>query len=307
MFKQPKIFLYHELSNEDTNFSNDSHIESFDITHNFNSFSNHLKSISSRYQIVSVEDLIIARKDNLDISDCALITFDDGYYDSCFFGNSILMSEYKAKGLYFINSNFIDDKDVFWLSSLIYNFKNNKESVVGLLKQFNINVVDFDIDSFNYTIKNYFSQEIYDASKNLPFKKSKIKTFLTEKDLIKFSKEKFCDFGNHTSSHMNILKLSDQKLFNELEATQSFLSNLNCKDKNCFAVPFGIVNEHWNTKSINVINKAGYDHIFSVFKEPKDEEEKILQNKTLVRYQVPTNIYSKQDMNRFIDYTEYTQ
>jgi peptidoglycan/xylan/chitin deacetylase (PgdA/CDA1 family) len=307
MFKQPKIFLYHELSNEITNFSNDSHIESFDITHNFNSFSNHLKSISDRYQIVSVEDLIMAKRDNLDISDCALITFDDGYYDSCFFGNSILMSEYKAKGLYFINSSFINDSTVFWLSSLIYNFKNNKESVVDLLKQFNINVADFDIDTFNYVIKNNFSQEVYSASKNLPFKKSKIKTFLTEEDLRKFSKENFCDFGNHTSSHMNILKLSNQKLFDELENTQSFLNNLNCKDKNCFAIPFGVINEHWNAKSIDVINKAGYDYIFSVFKEPKDKEEKSLQNKTLIRHQVPTNIYSKQDMNCFIDYVECAQ
>lgn len=306
MFKQPKIFLYHELSNEATNLSKDTCIESFDITHNFDSFNNHLKAISNRYQIVSVKDLIAAKKDNLDISDCALITFDDGYYDSCFFGNSVLISEYNAKGLYFINSNFINDKDVFWLSSLIYNFKNNKDSVIELLKQFDINVGGFDIDEFNYSIKNEFSQEIYEATLNLPFKKSKRKTFLTEKDLSKFCKEDFCDFGNHTASHMNILKLSDQKLSDELASTRSFLKKLNCEDKNCFAIPFGIVNEHWNEKSINVVNRSGYDIIFSVFKEPKNEKEKELQNSTLVRYQVPTNIYTEQDMNRFIEYAEKT-
>ena len=115
----PIILLYHQVSPEDTKF-----IENYNINVKPKLFDEHMKILKEDYAPITFDEWNDAIKNNEDVSDRVLVTFDDGYKDVINYGADIL-SKYNLDGIWFINGGMIDNDKVFWLSQLMYLHDNN--------------------------------------------------------------------------------------------------------------------------------------------------------------------------------------
>ena len=72
----PIILLYHQVSPENTKF-----IENYNINVKPNLFDEHMKILKNEYAPITFEEWNEAIKNDDDVSDRVLVTFDDGYKD----------------------------------------------------------------------------------------------------------------------------------------------------------------------------------------------------------------------------------
>ena len=81
----PIILLYHQVSPEDTKF-----IENYNINVKPKLFDEHMKILKEDYAPITFDEWNDAIKNNEDVSDRVLVTFDDGYKDVINYGAYIL-------------------------------------------------------------------------------------------------------------------------------------------------------------------------------------------------------------------------
>ena len=115
----PIILLYHQVSPNKTTF-----IENYNINVEPNLFDNHMKILKEEYAPITFDEWNDAIKNNDDVSNRVLVTFDDGYKDVINYGAEIL-SKYDLDGMWFINGGMVNNDKVFWLSQLMYLYDNN--------------------------------------------------------------------------------------------------------------------------------------------------------------------------------------
>ena len=89
----PIILLYHQVSPNKTTF-----IENYNINVEPNLFDNHMKILKEEYAPITFDEWNDAIKNNDDVSNRVLVTFDDGYKDVINYGAEIL-SKYDLDGL----------------------------------------------------------------------------------------------------------------------------------------------------------------------------------------------------------------
>ena len=267
----PIILLYHQVSPSQTRF-----IENYNINVKPKLFEKHIKILKSEYKPINFYEWGEAIKNNEDVSNRVLITFDDGYKDVINYGSEIL-NKYDLDAIWFINGDMINNDKVFWLSQLMYLYDNNylEKFIIkfeiehpNLLKPIDLhksNVKEVDAwakDNYSKTLTkslhNYITDlgwnEIKEANKNLIYANKKELKTLSENFII----------GNHTSSHPNFRNLSIEDKIKESENSRKVIQNIIGKKINTFAFPFGQEHLHWCQNDVNILQNLGYDFIFSV-------------------------------------------
>ena len=270
----PIILLYHQVSPEDTKF-----IENYNINVKPNLFDKHMKILKNEYAPITFEEWNEAIKNDDNVSDRVLVTFDDGYKDVINYGAEIL-NKHNLDGIWFINGGMVNNDKVFWLSQLMYLYDNNhlnqfliefNSDFPDLLKSINLDnssVKDVDMwakDNYSKTLDESLNKyilglgwsEVIQANRNSIYANSKELKTLSENFVI----------GNHTLTHPNFRNLSIEDKTKESEESRKILENIIGKEINTFAFPFGQEHQHWCQNDVSLLQNLGYDFIFSVANE----------------------------------------
>ena len=270
----PIILLYHQVSPNKTTF-----IENYNINVEPNLFDNHMKILKEEYAPITFDEWNDAIKNNDDVSNRVLVTFDDGYKDVINYGADIL-SKYDLDGMWFINGGMINNDKVFWLSQLMYLYDNNhldkfliefNSEFPNLLKPIDLNnssVKDVDVwakDNYSKTLSKSLNDYISNLGWNEMIEADRNSIYANSNELKTLS-ENFV-VGNHTSSHPNFRNLSIEDKVKESEESRKILENIIGKNINTFAFPFGQEHLHWCQNDVSLLQNLGYDFIFSVANE----------------------------------------
>lgn len=104
-------------------------------------FRNQIRYLSKHYPILDLDEAVARIQSGKNLPDNALaITFDDGYQDN--FAAAQILKAYGATATFFITTNCIDDREVFWVSELRYLLSKTR------LNFFRLSVRDKD-EGFN--------------------------------------------------------------------------------------------------------------------------------------------------------------
>ena len=270
----PIILLYHQVSTNKTTF-----IENYNINVEPNLFDKHMKILKEEYAPITFDEWNDAIKNNDDVSNRVLVTFDDGYKDVINYGADIL-SKYDLDGMWFINGGMINNDKVFWLSQLMYLYDNNhldkfliefNSEFPNLLKPIDLNnssVKDVDVwakDNYSKTLSKSLNDYIFNLGWNEMIEADRNSIYANSNEL-KVLSENFV-VGNHTSSHPNFRNLSIEDKVKESEESRKVLENIIGKNINTFAFPFGQEHLHWCQNDVSLLQNLGYDFIFSVANE----------------------------------------
>ncbi len=270
----PIILLYHQVSPEDTKF-----IENYNINVKPKLFDEHMKILKEDYAPITFDEWNDAIKNNEDVSDRVLVTFDDGYKDVINYGADIL-SKYNLDGIWFINGGMIDNDKVFWLSQLMYLHDNNHlvkfitefdyqfPNLLKLINQPFQSVKDIDIwakDNYSKILAESLSKYVSDMGWDEVIEANTSSIYANSSELKSLS-ENFV-IGNHTLSHPNFRNLSIEDKVKESEESREILEYIIGKNINTFAFPFGQEHLHWCQNDVSLLQNLGYDFIFSVANE----------------------------------------
>ena len=270
----PIILLYHQVSPEDTKF-----IENYNINVKPKLFDEHMKILKEDYAPITFDEWNDAIKNNEDVSDRVLVTFDDGYKDVINYGADIL-SKYNLDGIWFINGGMIDNDKVFWLSQLMYLHDNNHlvkfitefdyqfPNLLKLINQPFQSVKDIDIwakDNYSKVLAESLSKYVSDMGWDEVIEANTSSIYANSSELKSLS-ENFV-IGNHTLSHPNFRNLSIEDKVKESEESREILEYIIGKNISTFAFPFGQEHLHWCQNDVSLLQNLGYDFIFSVANE----------------------------------------
>ena len=287
----PIILLYHQVSPNNTKF-----IENYNINVEPNLFDKHMKILRDEYNPITFDEWNEAIKNNENVSNRVLVTFDDGYKDVVNYGAEIL-SKYDLDGMWFINGGMINNDRVFWLSKLMYLYDNNH--LDNFINEFNLdfsgllsyidlyksNTKDIDVwaknnysktlsKSLNDYICNLGWSEMVEANRNSIYANSKELKTLSESFVI----------GNHTLSHTNFRNLSIEDKVKESEESRKILENIIGKKVNTFAFPFGQEHLHWCQNDVNILQNLNYDFIFSVANEFNRVNDNVIHRHEILEF-----------------------
>ena len=271
---KPIILLYHQISPNDTKF-----IENYNINVKPKLFDEHMKILRDSFKPITFNEWNEAIKNNEDITDRVLVTFDDGYKDAINIGGYIL-NKYDLDGMWFINGGMIKNDKVFWLSQLMYLYDNNH--LDNFLNEFNLNfpnllshidldnstAKDVDIwakDNYSKTLSKSITQYICDLGWNEKLEANRNSIYANSQELKNLS-ENFV-IGNHTLTHPNFRNLSIEDKIKESEESRNILENIINRKINSFAFPFGQEHLHWCQNDVSILQNLGYDFMFSVANE----------------------------------------
>ena len=264
MNKKLSFIMYHFIRNKNKKFPN---INSIDV----NFFNKQIKYFKSKFNIITIQELIDSFENNYKIAQNSIIlTFDDGYIDH--FENVLeILLDNKVYGSFYpcITSSFkhkilIPNKIHFILSKIsekkIYNDLNLFIEKYQKL---------YKLKKLNFYKKNYFKPSVYDSEYKfyikfminiiLPNKFSvKVSDYLFKKyittDVRSFAKKLYLSknhiiqlkkldmhIGLHGYDHQSFNKLTISEINSQITLNKQYLSKINCLDNDnlSIAYPYG--------------------------------------------------------------------
>jgi peptidoglycan/xylan/chitin deacetylase (PgdA/CDA1 family) len=245
------VFIFHDVSN-----AGDLHHSSLYSTTPQN-FKKHIEFISSRFDILRLDDLL--QRDRLSArKQYAAITFDDGFYSV----RSTVFPFLKSKSIpfsVFLNRTAVQ-KNQLWLSNIVLN-RNNRNYLSKIL-------IENDIEKKEW---ERFYQSPIDWVK-LNFQKIDVDTllqgsqvdrkiYLDEQD-VKHLTQQGVLVGSHSVNHSVLSKISVGNLKLEIFENKSYLESLTSCSIDFFAIPFG-KKADYNDKVVNMGLEAGHTSILT--------------------------------------------
>ena len=285
---KPLVLLYHQICDQESKL-----LKNFNISISPKLFNEHMKILKEYFKPITFSEWNYSVKNNIDIKDRIIVTFDDGYRDAINYGTEIL-SNLDLDALWFINSGFVNNNKVFWLSKLMHllntnvledfieKFLHNYPFLLSPIDLKKLNIFEIDLwakDNYNETLLKEIDIYLNTIKWNEEYEAAKHNLYANKSSLNKISE--YFTLGNHTLSHPNFRNLSIEKKVEELEDSRLVLEKITNKNLSCFAFPFGEEHFHWCQNDIKILNNLNYNYIFTVSnKYPR------LNNKVINRYEI---------------------
>ena len=232
--KNLDIFLFHEVSDEPSNFQ-----KKYNIFHNKKEFEKIINWINENYNIISPLQIDLAKKKQ------AIISFDDGYHGS--FCNALpVLLDKNLPSIHFLN-----------MKPII----TNKPNIVSTLDFLNSHSVEFR--SFLKDNKIY-KNPIYEFNPELFEKFSKMHSINYEKInlyqgkivnlgiLHEYSNSDLVFLGNHLFDHWNVIRLSNDQLKIQYFKNMDYLKEYK-NFTNIFSFTHGVPNKNFSKKNVEQI------------------------------------------------------
>ena len=246
-----KTYMFHYVLSDWTYY----HFDYFE-------FEKVIRRLSSKYNVISIQEYNrkIESKENLD--DCVLLTFDDGTIDHYKFVYPIL-KKYNCSGLFFLASSIFDET-VLNVQLIHQLLALNRFDEIYDLFIIELNKLGYSIDKTGLR-KNLDDEKTSIFKQYLQFKlpvdiRNKILDILIKKynisqnekeyymnlENIKEMKRNGMYFGIHTVTHPNLQLLSYDEQYNEIKRNLDDLINNGIIDKDLLTIayPYGIYDEN---------------------------------------------------------------
>lgn len=262
--KKTLLPYYHDVTSE-----NKAHLSALGFVRSKEDFVQDVAFFTTHYQNISLRNLSTKPEGNQ-----FHISFDDGL--SGLYTNAFpLLAEKKIDASIFINSDFIDNKSMFYrhkISLLISSIKEQKlEKKIANFLKLNENQITSHLLSLGFNdsvLIDEMAKEI-----NLSFEEylNFHKPYLTSEQLIEIKNAGFT-VGNHGKSHINFNSLDFEEQKKQVLDCSNFLNHLLKQETEYFSFPFGdhkIKNEFFSF----LYKEAGIKTSFGVSGIKKDEHK----------------------------------
>ncbi len=191
-----------------------------------------------------------------------IFTFDDGYLDN--YEKALpVFEKYNIPFAVYITTDFIERKQFAWWYFLEDVIAKNEKIVC----KHQLSTKEISCKTAAEKEKTFIAlREQIQASPSVlsafielysPDLKKYHDLFLTETQLVTFSKHPLVTIGSHTVSHISLAKSSDEQVHHEITDSKSILEKMIGKKVEHFAYPFGTAADV-GEREIKLAEKAGY-------------------------------------------------
>jgi peptidoglycan/xylan/chitin deacetylase (PgdA/CDA1 family) len=231
-------------------------------------FEKQLKFIKRYYKVITLKELNQCVNNNRLAWNSLIITFDDGYEDN--FRNAYkTLSKMNLPATFFIAVDKIGNKMVnpYWWDRLYYYLKEiQKKDGEGLNEEVNTDFSDM-IVKFKNNPSDLFARMNKEETGNIERLLDRIEekyqisndklvqenTMLNWEQISEMSQN--CDFGSHSCSHRNLLKLGDDQKYHEIVGSKVMIEKFMNKKIQVFSCPTG----HMDEEIEKFLKKGGYE------------------------------------------------
>lgn len=183
---------------------------------------------------------------------CAMITFDDGYFNNRLAID--VLNRYKIPATFFLSTkNIVENKSFWW--DIIY--RNRIKAGVSLknIRKEQASLKSFKNDHIETYILKHFGKEAF-----IPW--SEIDRPFNSKEIIKLSSNPYVAFGNHTHNHSILTNNNKEEILNELNVSNKILLELTGKIPKSIAFPNG----NYNKLVLKTTQEIGFQFAFTTEK-----------------------------------------
>ena len=233
--KSPKILLYHDCAPEETAYT-----AGLECTTRPSRFKEHLDYLRRHYAVVDLETIVSGRAPD----NAVAITFDDGYasvYQNAF----PLLKEDRLPATIYLISSAVGNRMLVWVNELNAFLRNNgTEAVECVGRHFHISGNETPSEIITFCRLNYDAQKMDGLLEEmrtlfrLPVAEHAAATalYLTW-DQVHEMNGAGISFGNHSRTHPNMERLTEDEQIAEIRSAQSDLEKH--LEVTSFAHPFG--------------------------------------------------------------------
>ncbi len=253
------IFSFHEITDNPSVFQKKNQLF---VTKKV--FKNQISFIKRLFKIINPQELLL----NKNLKNSALITFDDGYFNSFNYALNILTKS-DVVPIYFLNMSAIKNQIPLLPASIEY--------LELYYKKFNYFIEKYKLSKpISLSIK---PSQFYALNDYIESKKNKINHYqgkMISYDYLK-KKQRYKDFyiADHLYEHYNCLVLNKVELDNFANKNKKILREFN-NYINIFSFPNGVPNICFNKKNVNWIKQLNYNKVFANSNTANSNSKKFL-------------------------------
>ena len=250
-----KILVFHSISEAESEF-----IRGTNVWTSVVNFGKHLQYITKRYQVISLQDLVISLQNGTIPKNSVAITFDDGFADNYHVAYPLL-KQYQIPATIFLVTDCIENKRPIWIQELYYLLNS-----VGAQKIFEVlNVLTKELKiaqvkiknnskqklNFDRTLEEYLAFSVNKETRNeilerlyRDFNKQKDKIFSQNEIFLNWNQVRQMStngitFGNHGASHTPLSAMPPDEQENEIQRSKKIIEQNLGKKFIPFSYPFG--------------------------------------------------------------------
>lgn len=201
------------------------------------------------YRFISPEDIGKAGEEN---RPCAMITFDDGYYNNMLAIE--ILNKYKIPAIFFLSTNHIVENKSFWWD-IIYRNRIKSGSSLQSIRVEQASLKGFKHDYIEDYLIKHFGKKSF-----IPW--SEIDRPFTQQEIIDLSSHPYVTFGNHTHNHSILTNNNKEEIINELKVSNKILYELTGKTPKSIAFPNG----NYNQLVLETTQEIGFKYAFTTEK-----------------------------------------
>ena len=251
------IFIFHRvLLAEDPFYPWDPTVERFEKIVGF---------IARNFNVIPLNQAVIALCNGRLPPASACITFDDGYADNFKHAFPVL-SRHVACATFFVSTGYIDGGRM-WNDTLIEALRRTPD---GTLDFSDLDLDVIKLDGVASRVES--SQKLIRKLKYLPWKRREEITAeigrrldLHEKSDLMMSRSEVCGLveagmhvGSHSVNHPILAKLDDVSAANEIEGSYETLKSWLGEAPHLFAYPNGVPNQDYLVRDVRLVKRVGY-------------------------------------------------
>jgi len=230
-------------------------------------FETQLMFIKKRYNVTTFEELMLQGTNGKSRRNCLIITFDDGYEDNFLIAHPSL-GRMNLPATFFITVDKVGNKNgrpYWWDRLYCYLRAIQKLEEKGLNHEVTMEFLPI-YEEFKSNASGLFSrmnkQETDEIEKLLNRMEEKIginnEKLFRENAILNWDQisemSRNHDFGSHTCSHGNLLKLSDDEKYHEIVESKTIIEKVMNRKVSVFSSPAG----HMNEEIGRFVEKGGY-------------------------------------------------
>lgn len=248
--KNPKVLLYHDCADSES-----SYLADLECTTPPRLFSQHLGYVKRHYKVVDLEAIVAGKAPPGSVA----ITFDDGYrsvYDQAF----PLLRRAGLPATIYLIADVIGNEALVWVNELNFALRQKPEEVHALAREwFGVAVDATPHDVISHCRLNYDPERMQGLLEAIRKALGRDSRSLAQEAALYLDWEQIAEmerseitFGNHTCTHPNMERLTEEQQAAEiLEAQRKLAARLRLVHS--FAHPFG----HRGSRAARIAMEAG--------------------------------------------------
>ena len=255
--RAPKILLYHDCADEETSYT-----AGLECTTSVQRFAEHMEWLSRNYRIVDVETIVGGDAPERAVA----VTFDDGYasvYQNAF----PALKKYRVPATVYLISSAVDNRTLVWVNELNWFLhRHGVQAVECVRDHFAVDGSATPDEIITFCRLHYRPEKMTALLEQLRRKFDKpvaehaaeASLYLTWNAIEEMTRAGI-EFGNHSRTHANMERLTEDEQREEIELAQAELSSKLPRVR-AFAHPFG----HHGPSTASLAANAGLGSVAEV-------------------------------------------